>query len=67
MKERSIQGSQARLGGGNSNIFVIHPKIGGRWTHFDFRIFIQMGWFNHQLPGDDPAVTKLHAQTLEVT
>ena len=35
------------LGGGNSNIFYVHPEPWGRWTHFDEHIF-QMGWFNHQ-------------------
>ena len=23
------------LGGGNSNMFYVHPEIWGRWTHFD--------------------------------
>ena len=29
------------LGGGNSNIFYVHPENGGRWTHFDLRIFLR--------------------------
>ena len=35
-----------KLGGGNSNIFYVHPKPWGRWTQFDEHI-LQMGWFNH--------------------
>ena len=30
------------LGGGNSNIFYVHPKNWGRWTHFDEHIFFQL-------------------------
>ena len=42
------------IGGGNSNIFYVHPEIWKRWTHFDEHIF-QMGWFNHQ-PGKHPFI-----------
>ena len=34
------------LGGGNSNIFYVHPYL-GMMIPFDIRIF-QMGWFNRQ-------------------
>ena len=34
-----------QLGGGNSNIFDVHPENWGRCpTHFDLRIIFQMGW-----------------------
>ena len=39
------------LGGGNSNIFYVHPYL-GKWSNLT-NIF-QMGWFNHQLElGED--------------
>ena len=36
------------MGGGNSNIFYVHPDPWGFMIQFDEYIF-QMGWFNHQL------------------
>ena len=36
------------LGGGNSNIFYVHPEHWGKMNPFWTNIF-QMGWFNHQL------------------
>ena len=35
------------LGGGNSNIFYVHPRKLGKIPILTF-IFFQMGWFNHQ-------------------
>ena len=42
------KGKYIYLGGGNSNIFNVHPEPWGR-THFDEHIF-QLGWFNRQHP-----------------
>ena len=30
-----LKSENADLGGGNSNIFYVHPENWGRWTHFD--------------------------------
>ena len=40
--------SHPKLGGGNSNIFYVHPDPWGFMIQVDEHIF-QMGWFNHQL------------------
>ena len=40
---------QSSLGGGNSNIFYVHPYL-GKVSHLTNIIYIiQKGWFNHQL------------------
>ena len=35
------------LGGGNSNMFYVHPRTLGKMNPF-WRAYFQMGWFNHQ-------------------
>ena len=41
-KRSLIFDTPIRLVGGNSNIFYVHPKNWGRWTHFDEHFFFQL-------------------------
>ena len=58
------------VGGGNSNIFYVHPDPWGFMIQFDdSAYFWKMGWFNHhlekvlrkiqQIPGTDPRYPKI--------
>ena len=43
--------------GGGFTYCLFSPLKWGRWTHFDLRIFFQIGWSNHQLEEDEPHFT----------